>query len=309
MKLLSFSLIVIAVIFTLGCSAENPICSTNFCAVGEVFPRSELEEGQAFSEVDIDDSAIFGKLVGATVEPPKTTLDTDVNIIDTDLSTVTASLKADEPTFKGAFISVHATVDRYTPNGSALHLRKSHVNDPEWIVRMFVKDYHFDISSIFANDGTSHNFTLWVSGYENNTIFCRAVDPSNIASGRSILHDNGKIINTTVSEVVNSMQKGESYFIFKKIVITAPVVHFRKSTIERTGQKYEAVHLIEWESDVLDEKANHTFSIYPNASLWTEFNQNFVVGVTYRFELIVHYLSGRDFFDPKDIDVVTYLAE
>ena len=308
MKLFTFSLIVI-VVSTLGCSTENPLCTDNYCVEGEIYARSELADDAAFSKLAIDDSVIFATLAGATIEPPKTTLDTDVNIIDTDLSTVTASLKADEPKFKGAFISVDAIVDKYTSDGTGLHLRKAHANDPEWIVRMFVKGFHFDISSIFANESTSYNFILWVSGYENNTIFCRAVDPSNIASGHSVLHGNGKIINTTVSEVVNSMQKGESYFIFKKIVITAPVEHFRKATIERTGQKYETVHLIEWESDVLNQKANHTFSIYPNASLWTEFNQDFVVGTSYRFELIVHDLSGTSFSDPNDIGVVTYLAE
>ena len=57
----------------LGCSAENPICSTNFCAIGEVFPRSELEEGQAFSEVDIDDSVIFATLVGTPIPDQPTT--------------------------------------------------------------------------------------------------------------------------------------------------------------------------------------------------------------------------------------------
>ena len=45
MRLFAFLLIVIAVVSILGCSAENPICSTNFCAIGEVFPRSELSEG------------------------------------------------------------------------------------------------------------------------------------------------------------------------------------------------------------------------------------------------------------------------
>ena len=70
MRFFTFSLFVIAVIFTLGCSAENPICTTNFCAIGEVFPRSELEDGQAFSEVDIDDSMIFARLVGGTTPVP-----------------------------------------------------------------------------------------------------------------------------------------------------------------------------------------------------------------------------------------------
>ena len=69
MKLFTFSLLVIALAFILGCSAENPICSTNFCAVGEVFPRSELDANAAFSEVDVDDSQILTVLV----EPPKPT--------------------------------------------------------------------------------------------------------------------------------------------------------------------------------------------------------------------------------------------
>ena len=65
MKFYTFSLILIAIlIFSIGCHTENPICSTNFCAIGEVFPRSELEDGQAFSEVDIDDSVIFATLAG-----------------------------------------------------------------------------------------------------------------------------------------------------------------------------------------------------------------------------------------------------
>ena len=72
MRLFTFSLFIIVVISMLGCSAENPICSTNFCAVGEVFPRSELEDGQAFSEVDIDDTVIFATLAGGDT-PVQTT--------------------------------------------------------------------------------------------------------------------------------------------------------------------------------------------------------------------------------------------
>lgn len=87
MKLFTFSLFVIAVIFTIGCNAENPVCTTNFCAIGEIFPRSELENGQAFSEVDIDDSVIFATLVGGTTpvetNPVVQTTDTnDVTIAD-----------------------------------------------------------------------------------------------------------------------------------------------------------------------------------------------------------------------------------
>lgn len=81
MKFFAFSLIVIAAVFMFGCSAENPICSTNFCAVGEVFPRSELEDGQTFGETGIDDSVIFATLVGGgppvETTPVATTLPPD----------------------------------------------------------------------------------------------------------------------------------------------------------------------------------------------------------------------------------------
>ena len=80
MKLYLPLLLVIAIVFTLGCSAENPLCSTNFCAVGEVFPRSELGDRE-FSEVDIDDSVIFATLVGGepaqTIQPPAETIPAD----------------------------------------------------------------------------------------------------------------------------------------------------------------------------------------------------------------------------------------
>ena len=64
MKVLTFSLFVIAVVFTLGCSTENPLCTDNFCVEGEIYPRSELAAGQEFSELAVDDAAIFATLAG-----------------------------------------------------------------------------------------------------------------------------------------------------------------------------------------------------------------------------------------------------
>ena len=51
MKLFTFSLFVIAVVFSLGCSTENPLCSTNYCVVGEIFEKSDLEQGQAYDDL------------------------------------------------------------------------------------------------------------------------------------------------------------------------------------------------------------------------------------------------------------------
>lgn len=69
--LLAFALFVFAMAFA-GCSAENPICSTNFCAVGEIFPRSDLDDTIVFSEVDINDSLILATLI-STPQPVDTT--------------------------------------------------------------------------------------------------------------------------------------------------------------------------------------------------------------------------------------------
>lgn len=306
MKQLTLLFVLTAILAITGCSTENPLCTDNYCVEGEIYPRSELADDATFSEVEVDDARLLAA-IGNIPAPVEITPDTDVNITETDVSTVIASLKADEPTFKGAFISVSAVVDRYTEDGSALYLQTP--NNDNWIVRMFVKDYHFDISSIFANDGTSHKFILWISDFENNTIYARAVDPANIASGRSVLNQSGSTISTSVSEVIDSMKKGESFFIFKRILISATVVNLRESTIQSTGQSYEVLQLTENVSDLFHTKENHSFRIYPTVELWTEFDQEFTAGVSYTFELIVHYFSGRDFFDAKDIGVVTYLAE
>ena len=290
----------------LGCETENPLCSDNYCVSGEIFLRSQLFEDEEFSEVDIVESNFIAAF--ANTAPVQTNIGASIKPIETDILTVTNSLKNNEDTFKGAFISVNAVVDKYIDSRSALHLR-TRVGDPVWVIRMFVKDFHFDISSIYENSGTSYNMTLWVSVFENNRVFCRAVDPADIASGRSVLNGSVSPLNTTVSEVIESMKRGESFFIFKKISITAPVVDFRHVTSENLDEDYEIIDLIEWESDLFDNTESHDFRIYPNANLYEEFSQDYVIGTTYRFTLIVHYLSGVDFSDPKDIGVITFLAD
>ena len=63
MKYMTLILFAITIVTFAGCEAQNPICTDNFCFVGEAFPRSELEAGQPFDEVDIDDSIIFTKII------------------------------------------------------------------------------------------------------------------------------------------------------------------------------------------------------------------------------------------------------
>ena len=118
MKLYMSLLLVIATVFTLGCSAENPLCSTNFCAVGEVFPRSELGDRE-FSEVDIDDSVIFATLVGG--EPIGTTPVVDTAAEDTvSLSDILADVGAGHTAYLNQTVTVTGYVAYKNDEGDAM---------------------------------------------------------------------------------------------------------------------------------------------------------------------------------------------
>ena len=306
---LFFALMIVCILFLFGCHTENPICSDNYCVSGEIFLRSQLRENDEFSEIDIVESDLIASFAGATPRPAETAINTDADIIETDVLTVSNSLKNNDFSIQSTFISVNAIVDEYLPEQDALYL-KTQEGSPTWIIRMFAEPSNFDISQIYPNAGTPYKFVLWVSGFERDTVFCRAVNPRNITSGRSVLDKFGSVINTTVSEVVDSINKGESFFIFKYIVFTAPIIDVSESTNQTTGDTYQVIDLIKWESDILDEKETHSFRVHPTSKLYSgTFDQPLTVGESYNFNVIVHYLSGRDFFDEKDVGVHAYLAD
>ena len=70
MKLFTFSLLIIAIVFTIGCYTENPICSDNYCVSGEIFLRSELKEGEVFSEINVVESSLIAAIANTTVATP-----------------------------------------------------------------------------------------------------------------------------------------------------------------------------------------------------------------------------------------------
>ena len=143
MKLFTFSLLVIAIVFTLGCSAENPICSTNFCAVGEVFPRAELGDRE-FSEVDIDDSVIFATLVGG--EPIETTPVVDAAAEDTvSLSDILADVGAGDTTYLDQTVTITGYVAYKNNGGDAMVV---HTNA--------------DVA-----DATSNGVVFWIKSFGN----------------------------------------------------------------------------------------------------------------------------------------------
>ena len=70
MKLFTYSFLFIAVACVSGCSTENPLCTDNYCVEGEIYPRSELATGQAYSELAVDDAAFIAALTNATPLQP-----------------------------------------------------------------------------------------------------------------------------------------------------------------------------------------------------------------------------------------------
>lgn len=98
-------------IVTLGCNAENPICTDNFCAIGEVFPRSELDETQPFSEVDIDDSDLIA-MFSRTPTPVKTVPIQPVNTVT--LADIVTDVESGSRKYLNQTVTITATVR--TPN-------------------------------------------------------------------------------------------------------------------------------------------------------------------------------------------------
>jgi len=54
--------------FVIGCSTENPLCTDNYCVTGEIFSKDELEGGQTFEVLPIDESALIVAIDAATVQ-------------------------------------------------------------------------------------------------------------------------------------------------------------------------------------------------------------------------------------------------
>ena len=148
----------------LGCEAENPICTPNFCAVGEIFPRSELKPNQEFSEAPIDDAQLVALLGGTptttpvTPDPPDTSQFDDVrmpalvrNVLNGgqryNQQTITLTAEIRHFHINQAYLETHASVDFIIefPNS----------NDP------MLKRYK---SAENATPNRQHTFTLFIRG-------------------------------------------------------------------------------------------------------------------------------------------------
>ena len=102
-------------IFTIGCSTENPLCSDNYCVSGEIFLRSELLEGEEFSEVNVVESSLIAAFANATpVTPvettpapePETTPDETAPVASSTLSDIVTDVAAGNTTYLNQTVTI-----------------------------------------------------------------------------------------------------------------------------------------------------------------------------------------------------------
>ena len=111
-------------IFTIGCSTENPLCSTTYCVDGEIFLRSQLLEDEEFSEVNVVEQSLIAAFANAT---PVTPIETTPNPVETDLSLM--DIINDAGTGSEAYlnqtVTVTATVVYKSDDGTGITLYKN----------------------------------------------------------------------------------------------------------------------------------------------------------------------------------------
>jgi hypothetical protein len=221
MKLFTFSLIAVAVVLTLGCETRNPICSENFCVVGEVFPRSKLDTA-VFSEVAVDDTRILAILTGITpVTPPvETPVDDPVSVsMETIVADVTANGSNSE--YKEKTVTLTATVEFSftTQSGDTVITLFTH-NDN---VSFYVDRVNTVSDPSEMGSHTTYTFTLFIADIIEST-----TDPGDtlIFSGlieRPTLADI-EIEDVTLAEIVSDVAAGGQSYLWKTVRLEATVL-------------------------------------------------------------------------------------
>ena len=224
MRLLTFSLIVIAVVFILGCSAENPICSTNFCAVGEVFPRSELEAGTEFSEVDIDDAVIFATLTGVPT-PVETVPDGDTTPADDTLTLADivndVAVNGVNSTYKGQTVKITAPV-RYVFAATETRNAAVTLATLNESISFFVNDDDEVDDLAHLGTGTTYTFRLLIENVQTSSSDAEKTNIWSNATNRPT-KASIEIENVTMAEIVADVAAGRKMYLGKTIRLNATV--------------------------------------------------------------------------------------
>lgn len=58
-------MMILIFMLVIGCETQNPVCSENYCVIGEIFPRSEVGDGEFEAlPASVDEETVIGLLAG-----------------------------------------------------------------------------------------------------------------------------------------------------------------------------------------------------------------------------------------------------
>ena len=150
--ILTYAVMVAFLILTIGCSTENPLCTTNYCVEGEIYPRSWLDRSETFDEISVDDTTLLNAVVGTT--PPPIPLSDTSTLPDIVAHVAAGGRDCLEKTY-----AITGTVDfNYQGTTSAFITLETHNND----VTFFISDREDSDAFVDYDEGETYTFTIVV---------------------------------------------------------------------------------------------------------------------------------------------------
>ena len=138
---------------------RTPSVLQTFVQIGEVFPRSDLEDGQAFSEVDIDDSVIFATLVGTPIpDQPTTPATQETEPESTTVSSIVSDVAAGGTRYTNKIVTIQGTVESVFESGARTLVTNN--DNVTFYVENRTKPELLDS----YKEGGTYTFTLFISG-------------------------------------------------------------------------------------------------------------------------------------------------
>ena len=280
--MLAFAFFVCCIAFA-GCSTENPICSTNFCAVGEVFPRSDLSDDQLFSEVDVDDSVIFATLIGGTpvvtvpVEPDRQTTPAD----SATLAGIVNDVSAGGTRYSNKIVTITGTIKSVFESGT-----RTLITNNEDVT--FYVGNRTDPSLLDRYEkGRAYTLTLYIAGISA---------PSENFDWYSVwgkFPQDDTIHSVSMTQIANDVANERQTYLNKFVRFSA-TVEFDKLTYTTT----DTISLLANREDVAFFVNNR----YPPPNIMG----NYKKGVSYTFTVFIHTINYSEKFD--DYSVHSYIV-
>ena len=265
MKFFTLSLCVLTVVFAIGCSTENPLCTDNYCVEGEIYPKSDLAAGVEYGDLPIDDAVIFATLAAGATPVETTSPDTVA------LDTIVADAAMGGTTYIGETLTITAPV-RFVFDGSISLLTQTQR------VSFFVKNPKNPEKLNVFQEGRTYTFTVDIVDIEPpDAEFNWYAIWSNMASDTPVVEVPP--VEVPVATLINDVAAGRTTYLGKTIQVTA--------TVDAGTAETEGLGL----GLVTDNRDVVWVVLSPNDL--TVLNP-YVVGRSYTFTLLLHSIIPPD---------------